>query len=73
MPDETKYFSASKGQFISIAPMPTPHLSSAAKKLAVAIANGDDSTDLQQPSALTVLLAMIDVLAGRVPPQEARA
>lgn len=72
MADEVRYWSASKSAFVPLKPMATPHLSSAAKKLAKAIAESDDAADSQEPSALTVLVAMIDELAGRVPPQEAR-
>lgn len=64
MADTPRYYSASKRDFVEIASMPTPHLSSAAKKLLNAEA---DRYGISRDEALPVLLAMIDELARRVP------
>ena len=69
---DVRYWSKSRSEFVEIGPMPTRHLSNAAKKLCrevVVFAGGDEPTEYPathgQPEE--VLCAMIDELASRVP------
>lgn len=65
-----RYWSASKGAWVDIATMPTPHLSNAAKKLVARMASSPDG-DLQETDGdQNVAAACIDELARRVPPKK---